>query len=56
MAKESIQIRLEPTDLEWLDREAHKMGSNRGAVIRSLIRARQDSEQPPVLKASCNKS
>lgn len=54
MAKVSVQIRLELTDVEWLDFEAKRMGdSSRGAVIRSLIRDRQDRQPPPVSEASC---
>lgn len=55
MAKETIQIRLEPFDLEWLDKEVRRQGSSRGAVIRSLIRARKDTELPPVSEASCKR-
>ncbi|WP_288297303.1 ribbon-helix-helix protein, CopG family [uncultured Pyramidobacter sp.] len=55
MAKETIQIRLEPSDLEWLDKEVRRQGSSRGAVIRSLIRARKDTELPPVSEANCKR-
>ncbi|WP_352409156.1 ribbon-helix-helix protein, CopG family [Pyramidobacter piscolens] len=54
VAKVSVQIRLDLTDVEWLDIEAERMGdSSRGAVIRSLIRDRRDKQPPPASEASC---
>ncbi|MBQ3455037.1 MAG: ribbon-helix-helix protein, CopG family, partial [Synergistaceae bacterium] len=40
LAKHTLQIRLDAEDIEWLDNEAYKAGSSRGAVIRALIRER----------------
>ena len=53
MAKETVQIRLDHDDIQWLDKEAHRMGSSRGAVIRFLIRAFQNTGQRPASEASC---
>lgn len=54
MAKQTVQIRLEPSELEWLDQEAYKAGgSSRGCVIRALIREKLNSRKPPDQEASC---
>lgn len=53
MAKETVQIRLERFEIEWLNNEAQRLGCSRGAVIRSLIRAQPGIVPQPVSKASC---
>ena len=54
MAKQTVQIRLEANEVEWLDQEAYKAGgSSRGAVIRALIREKLGSRKPPGQEASC---
>ena len=46
MAKQTVQIRLEPSELEWLDNEAYKAGgSSRGCVIRALIREKLNNQK-----------
>lgn len=52
---QSIQIRLEIEELDWLDDEAYKNGSSRGAVIRSLIREKRGKTRPPSQEASCKR-
>jgi len=41
MPKTSIQIRVDPSDLKWVDKEVQRTGGSRGTVIRSLIRRAQ---------------
>ena len=53
MAMQSIQIRLESEELDWLDEEAYRNGGSRGSVIRSLIREKQGTPQRPSPEASC---
>ncbi|MBQ7155510.1 MAG: CopG family transcriptional regulator [Synergistaceae bacterium] len=53
MAKHTIQIRLDVQDIEWLDNEAYKAGSSRGAVIRALIRERINTSPRSDPEASC---
>ena len=52
MAKHTLQIRLDAQDIEWLDNEAYKAGSSRGAVIRALIREKISISQQSEPEAS----
>ena len=53
MAMQSIQIRLESEELDWLDEEAYRNGGSRGSVIRSLIREKRGNSRQPSPEASC---
>lgn len=53
MAMQSIQIRLESKELEWLDEGAYRNGGSRGSVIRSLIREKRGTPRQPSPEAGC---